>query len=157
MFSWFLQLPFLLWTNLAAKVMNSIAKLMNSIANEMNSVAKPTNSIANRTNSIAKVTNSIANKTNSIAKSPNSIAKTCNKAFTTVFTREDNYACTDSTPYPEISPIGISTEGVAHLLGNLDTSKTIGPDKVPTKFLKELAFQLGPILSVIYKASLEQG
>ena len=77
MFSCFLQLPFLLRTNLTAKATNSIAKPTNSIANGTNSIAKPTNSIANGTNSIAKATNSIANGTNSIAKSPNSIAKTC--------------------------------------------------------------------------------
>ena len=61
----------------------------------------------------------------------------------------------DGTLYPEMPPIDISTEGVTPLLGNLDTSKAPGPDKVPTRFLKEFAFQLGPILSVIYKASLQ--
>ena len=95
MFSCFLQLPFLLRTNLTAKLTNSIAKPMNSIANgtnsiakatnsianRTNSIAKPTNSIANGTNSIAKATNSIANGTNSIAKLPKSIAKTCNLAY----------------------------------------------------------------------------
>ena len=71
MFSCFIQLPFLLRTNLTAKTSNSVAKAMNSIANRTNSVAKLTNSIANGTNSIAKVTNSIANGTNSIAKTCN--------------------------------------------------------------------------------------
>ena len=60
MFSCFLQLPFLLRTNLTAKA---------------------TNSIANGMNSIAKAMNLIANGTNSIAKSPNSIAKTCKRGF----------------------------------------------------------------------------
>ena len=90
---------------------------------------------------------------------PQGKADLINEAFTTVFTSEDTSTVPvlDGTPYPEMPPIDISTEGIIHLLENLDTSKAPGPDKVPTRLLKELAFEFGPILSVIYKASLEQG
>ena len=39
---------------------------------------------------------------------------------------------------------------------DLKPNKVPGPDKIPTHPLKELAYEITPILVVLYKATLEQ-
>ena len=48
-------------------------------------------------------------------------------------------------------------EGVAHQLAILNPSKSGGPDEIPPRFLKELANDLAPSLTLIFQASLKQG
>ena len=54
-------------------------------------------------------------------------------------------------------PINVAVEGVASLLANLDPSKASGPDGIPARFLKDMANDLAPSLTLIYQASLQQG
>ena len=53
--------------------------------------------------------------------------------------------------------IQIYPQGIQHLLNNLDVIKSGGPDKLPARFLKEVAAEVAPALSIIYQASLDQG
>ena len=48
-------------------------------------------------------------------------------------------------------------EGVLHLLLSLKISKDTGPDKIPSHLLKELAYQISPVLALIYYAFISQG
>ena len=59
-------------------------------------------------------------------------------------------------PYYSISHLTISVQGVAHLLENIDIKKTGGPDGIPIRLLKELSFEITPVLTLIYKASINQ-
>ena len=58
------------------------------------------------------------------------------------------------TAYPIMRPINVAVEGVASLLANLDPSKASGPDGIPARFLKDMANDLAPSLTLIYQASL---
>ena len=54
-------------------------------------------------------------------------------------------------------PIQINSEGILHLLLDLKPNKVPGPDTIPARVLKELAYELAPVLAVIYETTLEQG
>ena len=62
----------------------------------------------------------------------------------------------EDSPFPQISSVNITVEGVASLLTNLKPHKAPGPDNIPASFLKETANEIAPILH-IYKSSLDQG
>ena len=92
--------------------------------------------------------------TNNLSK-----AKILNDQFSSVFTREDT---TDiphlhNPAYKDISVLHISQEGVEKLLRNVKASKASGPDRVPCRFLTELAPELAPILTKIFQQSLKDG
>ena len=53
--------------------------------------------------------------------------------------------------------ISVAVEGVASLLANLDPCKASGPDGIPARYLKDMANDLAPSLTLIYQASLQQG
>ena len=55
-----------------------------------------------------------------------------------------------------MSDIVVSTAGVKKLLNNLDTSKASGPDKISSKFLKEVSNEIAPGLTLVMQASLHQ-
>ena len=59
--------------------------------------------------------------------------------------------------HKSISNITVSTPGVEKLLEGLNTGKASGPDAIPNSVLKLGAPQLAPILSAIFKQSLETG
>ena len=86
-------------------------------------------------------------------------ANILNEYFSSVFTNEDitNIPTLEGNPFPEISPIYISPAGVAQLLHNLKPHKAAGPDRLPSRFLKEVANEIAPPLSLIFQASLNQG
>jgi len=50
--------------------------------------------------------------------------------------------------------IQIDVNGVAQLL---DPQKAVGPDNIPTRFLKMFAMELALCLTLLYQASLKQG
>ena len=79
--------------------------------------------------------------------------------FSSVFTQEDttNVPVLEGNPLPEISPIHIHSDGVSQLLHNLKPHKAAGPDNLPSYFLKEVANEISPALSIIFQASLNQG
>jgi len=56
--------------------------------------------------------------------------------------------------YPDITDLGVSTEGVEKLLSNLNVSKASGPDLIPCLLFKGLAAEIAPILAEIFRQSL---
>ena len=60
-------------------------------------------------------------------------------------------------PFPDIHNIEFTIEGVTKLLSNLKSNKAGGPDKIAASLLKEMARELAPSLTLIFKASLSQG
>ena len=58
------------------------------------------------------------------------------------------YTCTD------IQPIHIDAKGISALLFELVPHKASGPDGIPTRLIKELAYSLSPVLALIFNASL---
>ena len=56
-----------------------------------------------------------------------------------------------------MAPIEIHTDGVLHLFLNLKASKATGHDKISCRLLKELVYQIAPALTLLYKASINQG
>ena len=81
------------------------------------------------------------------------------KYFSSVFTTEntDNIPTLSNGPFPDMPPIQIYPQGIQYLLNNLDANKSGGPDKLPARFLKEVAAGVVLALSIIYQASLDQG
>ena len=53
--------------------------------------------------------------------------------------------------------ISIITHGIENLLGNLDPSKAMGPDKISPYTLKYCAAEISPILQLIFTQSLNTG
>ena len=49
--------------------------------------------------------------------------------------------------YPDITDLGISTQGVEKLLSNLNVSKASGPDLILCRLLKGLAEEIAPTLA----------
>ena len=99
---------------------------------------------------------------------PKEQAQALNHQFQSVFgdgdefTEEEfNARCRPSIPdidLPSIlDNIEVSEDGVRKLLRELIPHKACGPDKVHPRVLKELADEVAPILTMIYKSSLKTG
>ena len=82
-----------------------------------------------------------------------------NKHFYSIFSTDNS----DATPelngasYPSMPDVEVDTAGIARLLGNIDPFKATGPDGLPPKLLRELSVELAPCLTLLFKASLQQG
>ncbi|MEM7290621.1 MAG: reverse transcriptase family protein, partial [Pseudomonadota bacterium] len=59
--------------------------------------------------------------------------------------------------YPNAPAIEIMPLGVLKLLKEINPHKASGPDQIPGKLLKELAEEIAPILTTVFRASLHQG
>ncbi len=57
---------------------------------------------------------------------------------------------------PQMDPINITEPGVKKLLRGMNPNKAAGPDKIAPRVLKELADELTPYVTLVYKASLKQ-
>ena len=84
---------------------------------------------------------------------------TLNQHFQSVFTSEDNSNIPDKGPslFPSLPTFEITEQGVYNLLSTCDTSKSPGPDSLHPYVLKATAAELSPILTHIFKQSLESG
>ena len=84
-------------------------------------------------------------------------ANILNDQFTSVFTVDndgnDQIPALKVPPCPAIQPIHIEAQGVCT---PLDSHKTCGPDGIPTKLLKELAYNVSQVLALIFNVSLHQ-
>ena len=83
-----------------------------------------------------------------------------NNYFTSIFTQEGLSSLPElnDSPFPKISHISISVDGVANLLRNLNPHKATGPDGIPAYFLKECSIEIAPILTLIFQySSVHQG
>jgi len=79
--------------------------------------------------------------------------------FSSVFISEDvtHFPTLPTVSTPSISPIHIHVDGVYQLFQNIQQHKASGPDNLPARFLKEVAYKISPILTIIFQASLDQG
>ena len=83
-----------------------------------------------------------------------------NNQFCSVFNKEEDASTIPElgpNPFPQIDRISVSSSGVTKLLNNLNPHKATGPDKIPARLLKELADSIGPVLTILYQASLDCG
>ena len=60
-------------------------------------------------------------------------------------------------PTPGINPLIITVQGVLKQLGSLKPNKAGGPDKIPAWFLKEYSIEIAPVLTNIFRSSIESG
>ena len=85
-------------------------------------------------------------------------ANLLNEYFSSMFTSSDQ-AIPDKgiSPYPSMSDINITANGVNKLLSDLRTNKAHGPDGIPAKLLKTVANELSPALVSLFQQSLNTG
>jgi hypothetical protein len=95
-------------------------------------------------------------------------AEALNSQFQSAFspkiscTAEEFSDRTDLSPHPPaqsptISDINITVPGVTKLLKDLDPSKASGPDGISPRILKELADELSPAMTLLFRCSLATG
>ena len=58
---------------------------------------------------------------------------------------------------PFMNDIAVSKDGVIKLLKGLNPSKTLGPDELHPRVLKELATELGPVFAHLFQQSIDTG
>ena len=83
------------------------------------------------------------------------------KQFKSVFT-DDKYdpfseARLHGPSYPPIRDLYIREEGVQKLLAGIDPCKASGPDEIPFRVLRELASELAPVFTCLFRQSLLTG
>ena len=88
--------------------------------------------------------------------SPGRKANILNAQFSSVFTVEDEDDMPELEPalYEAMPEIYIHVNGVTKLLRGIKAHKATGPDAIRARLLKEA--ELAPILTTIYRASLQQ-
>ena len=93
---------------------------------------------------------------------PGSVTKPTNVGilsmqFASVFTRDsgESRAKRYGPNYPAIKPLIIYQNDVEKLLQSIKVDRAAGPDNLPCRLLKELAHELAPILTCIYKQSID--
>ena len=81
------------------------------------------------------------------------------KQFSNVYTREDlaSIPAVGHSPKPTIGSLIVTLPGVIEQLTSLKPNKASGPHQIPPWFLKEYAHEIGPILTLIYQASIDSG
>jgi hypothetical protein len=84
--------------------------------------------------------------------------------FQSAFSEKCNYTnqefqnkCHMGGRYQTAPEINIACAGVLKLLQKLNRNKAVGPDNIRPKILKELAPEIAPILTIIFRKSLETG
>ena len=82
-----------------------------------------------------------------------------NDQFTSVFTVEDTTTLPKMKPanHPTIRPIVINRKGVLKLLNDIIPYKATGSDAIPGRLLKSLSDEVADILTMISRASIDQG
>jgi hypothetical protein len=69
---------------------------------------------------------------------------------------ESNCKLSIKSKYQTMPDITVTCEGIAKLLLNLNPNKAAGPDEIKPRVLKELATEIAPILTIIFKYLLNQ-
>ena len=74
-----------------------------------------------------------------------------------MFTTEDlsSLPVLPESTYPPLPEISIMEHGVLILLSQIDPHKACGPDNIPAKILHELAQELTPMTTHLFKQSLD--
>ena len=63
----------------------------------------------------------------------------------------------DTHNYPIMQDITMTPPSIKKRLSKLDPSKASGPDEIKPRLLKELAYEISPILCLIFQKSLDTG
>jgi hypothetical protein len=79
--------------------------------------------------------------------------------FQSVFVKEDEIFASEHTPYTDmrLETINILEDDVNKVLRLLKPAKAAGPDSIPSRLLKELADEFAPVLTRIFRQSLDCG
>ena len=79
---------------------------------------------------------------------PHDKANLMAKYFSSVFTTENtnNISTLSNDSFPDMPPIQIYPQGIQNLLNNLDANNSGGLEKLPARFLKEVAAILKSLL-----------
>ena len=82
-----------------------------------------------------------------------------NKQFSNVCTKEvlASLPAVGHSSKPTIGSLIVTLPGVIKQLTSLKPNKASGPDQIPPWFLKEYTHEIGPILTLIYQASIDSG
>jgi len=69
---------------------------------------------------------------------------------------------TDTVPscqmeFPNMENFVITAPDIRKLLANLDGSKSTGPDELPPRVLKEISFEVAPLLTFFFNQCLQNG
>ena len=72
--------------------------------------------------------------------------------FSSIFIHEDTSHIPDLSgeTLPSIQQIVAHSDGIAQLLSNIKANKASGPDNLQACFLQEVAYEIAPILNVIF-------
>jgi hypothetical protein len=62
-----------------------------------------------------------------------------------------------SGQYPSADELDITENGVLKLLTSINPNKAAWPDNIKPKLLKELATEIAPILTIIFRKSFDTG
>ena len=81
----------------------------------------------------------------------------CNGQFTDVFNKNDHSEVPFLSRLAPFMDDVVSNEGVTKLLKDLNPSKSLGPDELHPRVLKELATELGPDFVHLFQKSLDMG
>ena len=94
-----------------------------------------------------------------LCSNSNAKAHILNDQFTSVFSHElpGEVPTKGVSPHSAVPDINITASGVLKLLRNINPNKATGPDTITGRLLKELATEITPALTLIFKASLHQG
>ena len=87
-------------------------------------------------------------------------ATVLNNQFKSVFTADDDSTTIPNkgpSTHPSLPAFEITEQGVFNILSNCDPSKSPGPDSVNPYVLKKTAAEISPMLTHIFKKSLETG
>ena len=93
-----------------------------------------------------------------VAQSALEKAEEFNGQFTDVFNKNEHTQVPlldRSAPF--MNDIAVSKDGVIKLLKGLNPSKTLGPDELHPRVLKELATELGPVFAHLFQQSMDTG
>ena len=95
----------------------------------------------------------------SILTDPFDKATILNNHFKSVFSTDDDSSIPEKGPsqYSSLPAFEITEHGVYNILTNCDPSKSSGPDSIHPQVLKTTAAEISPMLTHIFKQSLETG
>jgi len=78
-------------------------------------------------------------------------ASILNSYYQSIITEEnDNIPDKGPSPFPTIPSININMQGVLDLIKALDVHKAYGPDNIPQRVLKEVAYIIAPLVTELF-------
>ena len=91
--------------------------------------------------------------TNGVATTPTEKAEVLNNTFQSVFTTEDlsSLPTLPVSTHPPLPEVSITEHGVFTLLSQIDLHKACRPDNIPARVLQELAQELTPMITHLFK------